>query len=198
VSLVRTQRYDAVAGIPGGNLKFFPTRIATERRSPTVDHPRTDYVQEAAMTSTMSRTRSSEILQARLEGLKAEHRLASAEIVPVGSGDDADRATNVDGHIRLATLENRIAEIEEELAYPPTLSPADGIGATLGDTVVIDLGDGPETFLLGTVNLASNDVQLITPASPLGQALQQARAGSTVTYQPRAGRTFTATLISIN
>jgi transcription elongation factor GreA len=150
------------------------------------------------MTSTISRTRNTEILKDRLASLKADHRQAAAEIVPVGYGDDADRATNVDGHIRLATLEARIIEIEEELAYPEDTAAQSGAGAVLGDTVVLDLGDGPETFLFGTVNHASGDIQLITPASPLGQALLHAQAGDTLTYQPRPGRSASAAIISIN
>src|SRR3954469_17794007 len=118
------------------------------------------------MTATLSPDARSDALTAKLAALQAERDQTLAEIAPVGVGDDADRATNVDGHVRLAMLEQRIAAIETELIelQLPHARPADG-GAAIGDVVTVDLGDGPETYLLGTVDEATDGIDVITPSS---------------------------------
>jgi transcription elongation factor GreA len=110
----------------------------------------------------------------------------------------ADRATNVDGHVRLAMLEERIASVETDLAVLGSSStrPADD-GVTVGDLVTVDFGDGPETFLLGSVDEATDRFDVITPESPLGRALAGARPGSTVFYTAGQNRTLRATVVSV-
>jgi transcription elongation factor GreA len=138
-------------------------------------------------------------LTARLAALRAERDQALAETIPTGVGDMADRATNVDGHVRLAVLEQRIASVEIELAAsyrPSEHSAADG--AAVGDVVTVDFGDGPEAFLLGSLDQADDGVDVITPTSPLGQALQGARVGSTVSYAAGGGRRMYATVVAIS
>jgi transcription elongation factor GreA len=135
------------------------------------------------MAATISAPPRRDVLTARLASLRFERDRVLAETIPAGAGDLADRATNVDGHVRLAMLEQRIAAVETELAEVDQhrTRPASDVIA-VGDIVTLDLGDGPESFLLGSVDEAGDDVDVITPSSPLGQALQGARVGSTVTY----------------
>jgi transcription elongation factor GreA len=150
------------------------------------------------MTATLSPGARQEILTARLAALQAERSETLAEIAPVGVGDDADRATNVDGHVRLAMLEQRIAAVEAELAeseLPQTRVDDGTVG--IGAVVTVDLGDGPETYLLATVDEASEGVDVITPTSPLGKVLQGARVGETLSYKARPGRTLQATLLAV-
>jgi transcription elongation factor GreA len=150
----------------------------------------------------MSRTRSridrSQVLAARLAALQLERKQVLAEIAPVGIGDDADRATNVDGHVRLAMIEERIAAVEAELAEADVRRrrAADGT-VGIGDVVTVDLGDGPETFLLGTVDEAADGLDVITPSSPLGKVLQGASVGATVSYAARPGRALEARVIAV-
>jgi len=73
---------------------------------------------------------------------------------------------------------------------------ADGT-VSVGDVVTVDLGDGPETYLLGSVDEAADGVDVITPSSPLGKVLQGASVGSTLSYAPRAGRSLNATVIAV-
>jgi transcription elongation factor GreA len=153
------------------------------------------------MTSTLTRAKRNDARSSRLAELYVERNQLLAEIVPVGSGDDADRATNVDGHIRLAMLEQRIVELENELASRPAASSkrrrkGDGTVA-VGDLVTVDLGDGPETYLLGSVNEAGQGVDVITPSSPLGRVLQGASVGTTLSYAARPGRQLRAKVISV-
>jgi transcription elongation factor GreA len=156
--------------------------------------------EEKMMSAVLTPDNRHEVLTARLAALRADRHDILAEIAPVGVGDDADRATNVDGHVRLAMLDQRIAAVEAELAETE-LSPArpeveEGTVA-IGKVVTVDLGDGPETYLLGTVEEAGAGVDVITPSSPLGKVLQGARVGATLSYAARPGRTLQATLLSV-
>ena len=150
------------------------------------------------MSSTATRMKRTDILSARLSELQLERKQLLAEVAPVGFGDDADRATNVDGHVRLAMIEQRIAGVEAELAEQDRARrrSADGV-VSLGDVVTVDFGEGPETYLLGSVDEAGAGVDVITPSSPLGKVLQGASVGSTVSYAARPGRSLRATVVAV-
>jgi transcription elongation factor GreA len=64
--------------------------------------------------------------------------------------------------------------------------------------LTLDLGDGPETFLLGSVDEATDSFDVITPNSPLGKALLGARVGSSVSYRTRPGRKLSARIIAVS
>ena len=153
------------------------------------------------MTATVSADDRHDVLSNRLAALYVEREQVLAEIAPTGLGDEADRATNVDGHIRLAMLEQRIVELENELATRPAAPKrrrkGDGVVA-VGDLVTVDLGDGPETYLLGSVNEAGPGVDVVTPSSPLGRVLQGAAVGSTLSYAARPGHELQAKVISVS
>lgn len=146
------------------------------------------------MTSTA--TPHTDLLASRLHDLKAERDAALAETRQEQVGDIADRATNVEASIRLGTLDERIAALELEIDAASRVEHVDGVVA-LGDRVVLDLGDGPESFVVGSVESVAVGVEAVTPTSPLGQALLGASAGTTVTYAPRRGVTLEATIVSV-
>lgn len=134
----------------------------------------------------------------RLTTLREERDRALAEVIPANLGDAADRASNVDAEVRLAMIDQRIAVLEVELdAARRGAQQADDGVVSEGDTVTVDLGDGPETFLVGAVEAAPDGVEVITPRSPLGQALLGARAGDTVTYRTASRRTLHANVLAI-
>ena len=143
-------------------------------------------------TATPSRT---DVLTTRLAALRAERDQVLAESVRESSGDVADRATNVEASIRLAILDERIASLELDIADARTDHHVDGV-VSIGDSVVLDLGDGPESFVVGSVEQAAAGIDTITPTSPLGQAIVGAEVGATVTYAPRAGLKLQATIVS--
>lgn len=149
------------------------------------------------MTATLDAGARRAMLTERLAELHAERAQAQAEIAPQLSGDDADRATNVDGHVRLAMLDERIAAVEAELANNAARKTR---GATdpveVGDVVTVDLGDGPEDYLLGSVEQAGEGVDVITPGSPLGRALVGAAVGSTIEYLAAGRRTLRAEVVA--
>jgi transcription elongation factor GreA len=148
------------------------------------------------MTAALDPTTRHDVLVERLTTLRRERAHALAEIAPQGVGDDADRATNVDAHVRLALLDERIATVELELVKGVERnqrSAGDAVG--VGDVVTVDFGDGPEEYLLGSVEQAGEGVDVITPGSPLGRALVGAAPGSTVEYRTATGRNLSAQVV---
>jgi transcription elongation factor GreA len=95
-------------------------------------------------------------------------------------------------------LEQRIVALENELSERPRIRQrAEDGTVSLGDVVTVDLGDGPETYLLGSVDEAADDIDVITPSSPLGRVLQGAPVGATLSYAARAGRSLKAKVIAV-
>jgi transcription elongation factor GreA len=127
-----------------------------------------------------------ELLSHRLDLLRAERAAALADSLRDTTGDVADRATNVEASIRLQLLDERISLLELEIDQLRRSRPADGV-VSVGDRVRLDLGDGPEEYVVGSVEQVAAGVPTITPGSPLGRAIVGAEVGSTVTYEPRAG-----------
>ena len=148
------------------------------------------------MTAILDPTARRDLLVERLASLLAQRDQVQKEIAPQTVGDDADRATNVDAHVRLAMLAERIATVESELAqgvHRKDRAADDAVD--VGDVVTVDFGDGPEDFLLGSVEEAGEGVDVITPGSPLGRALLGASVGSTVEYRI-AHRTLHAQVVA--
>ncbi|GAB3251198.1 GreA/GreB family elongation factor [Nocardioides dilutus] len=131
---------------------------------------------------------STTLLTDRLHALRAERAEVLAETRLQNNGDVADRATNVEALIRLQLLDERIASVELEIADGLRREHVEGV-VSVGDVVVIDLGQGDETYVVGSVEQAVAGVDTITPGSPLGRAIVGAEVGSTVGYEPRRGVT---------
>lgn len=138
---------------------------------------------------------STTLLTHRLDALRAERADVLAETRLPNTGDIADRATNVEALIRLQLLDERIASIEVEIADSLRRQHVDGV-VSVGDVVTIDLGQGDETYLVGSVEQAAAGVDTITPGSPLGRAIVGAEVGATVSYEPRRGVTMSVTVRS--
>jgi transcription elongation factor GreA len=136
------------------------------------------------------------LLTERLSLLRAEREGLVRDTLLVANGDLADRATNVEATIRLRLLEERIAGLELEIAESRHLHHTDGV-VSIGDVVTVDLGEGDETYLIGSVEQAAAGVDTITPGSPLGRAIVGAAVGATVSYQPRPNVTMSATICSV-
>ncbi len=150
------------------------------------------------MTAVLDNATRHEVLTHRLDALHAQRRQLQAEIAPTMVGDDADRATNVDGHVRLAMLDDRIAAVELARADAARRPEQDRTGVVReGAVVSVDLGDGPETFLFASVEQAAAGDDVITPRSPLGQALAGAAVGATVEYRA-ANRSRQATVVAVD
>jgi transcription elongation factor GreA len=139
-----------------------------------------------------------EPLRTRLAGELAE--LARVErprfLAVLGTTDGwnvADRADRVARENDLAWLDARIAQLQTRLAALD-LEPT-GAHPLHEATVVVDFGDGPETFLVD--EFCSGGLPVITPMSPLGQPLVRAASGQTLTYRTPRG-TATVVLVAIH
>jgi transcription elongation factor GreA len=139
---------------------------------------------------------SIEILRERLAALRAERESVQADSLIVATGDAADRATNVEATIRVQLLDERIDALQTEIEESGRRQHTDGV-VSVGDVVTLDLGDGPEQYLVGSVESAAAGVDVVTPSSPLGRAIVGASVGDTVTYKPRRGVTLPATVVSV-
>jgi transcription elongation factor GreA len=133
------------------------------------------------------------LLTQRLDLLRSERREVLGEALLSANGDLADRATNVEASIRLQLLDERIAGLELEIADCRRQQHVDGI-VSVGDVVTVDLGEGDETYLVGSVEDAAAGIDTITPLSPLGRAIVGAPVGTTVGYEPRPGVPMTVTI----
>jgi transcription elongation factor GreA len=136
------------------------------------------------------------LLTERLSRLRAERAEVFRDSLLVANGDVADRATNVEATIRLGLLDERIAGLEVEIAESRHRRHTDGV-VSIGDVVTVDLGDGDETYVIGSVEQAAAGVDTITPGSPLGRAIVGAEVGATVSYEPRPGVPMSATISSV-
>ncbi len=132
---------------------------------------------------------SLELLTHRLEVLRGERASAATDTLRDETGDVADRATNVEASIRLQLLDQRIALLELQIEDTRRHVHSDGL-VSVGDVVRVDVGDGSEEYVVGSVEQAAAGVPTITPGSPLGRAIVGAEVGSTVTYEPRPGVTL--------
>lgn len=97
-------------------------------------------------------------------------------------------------------MELRIRQLEA------TLLDAEIVQATGSETViagtkvtiVYEGDDEPETYLVGSIEEASGDVDVVSPGSPLGAALLHHRAGDTVAYATPTGVTLRVKIVSID
>jgi transcription elongation factor GreA len=137
---------------------------------------------------------SIDLLTQRLARLRAERDVVLGESLLEPNGDVADRATNVEATIRLQLLDQRIAALELERAESRHRRHTDG-RVSVGDRVTLDFGDGPETYLVGSVEQAVAGVDTVTPASALGRALVGTEVGGTLSYQPQPGVTLTVRVL---
>jgi len=139
-------------------------------------------------------------LTSRLDDRLSQRVEALQESTAIGgTGDAADRAGNVEAIIRLEDLDVRIAGLRAQLSAPAAVDSGDDsvqVGSSVG--VRFAAGEQPETFLIGLLEQSSGDVDVITPASPLGGALLGARAGDSVAYRAASGATLTVELVTVS
>jgi len=135
-------------------------------------------------------------LAAHLAELRGERAQILADIPVIMAGDEADRATNVDGYAHLASLDDRIAAVEADLEAASSTGNTSG-KVSIGSLVGLDFGDGPERFLVASANHGDPDLPVVTPASPLGRALIGAEVGARLTYEPGPGRRAEVTVTEV-
>ena len=148
------------------------------------------------MTSSAASRRTTQ-LAARLAELQAERDRAATELLAPSCGDDADRATNVDAHGRVAAIEERIVAIESAIQDAAAAPRATGV-VSVGSVVGLDFGTGAEKFLLASAGYNDPELEVVTPASPLGRALIGATVGARISYEARPGQRVTVSVTEVS
>lgn len=132
-------------------------------------------------------------LSAELEELRGPGRAAVVEKVSQAR-DEGDLKENGGYHAareELGKLDGRIAQLVEMLKNAQ-------VGETPADDGVVEPGmlvtfrfvgdDETEQFLLGAREMAGDDVQVYSPQSPMGEAINGHKKGETVTYTAPNGK----------
>ena len=163
----------------------------------------------AASTGHTSPEAVEHAIRCRLEDLKAQCAEALANYTPPGScGDAADRCANVELAITIEDLQARITELELMLQAPKSIRQPRRTGRRsrpagtieVGSRVQVSFDDGRscETFVLLPHELALGDDEVVTPNSPLGQALQGAVPGDRVSYRAANRTTLTVDILAVD
>jgi transcription elongation factor GreA len=146
-------------------------------------------------------THAHTLSRAAYERLQAEHHdlttrgrieIAQAierarELGDLSENGDYQAAKDQQGH-----MEGRIRQLEQILENAVIVEEVpDGVAAA--GTVVTILYDGDdddmaETYLIGSIEERHHEFDVISPGSPLGQALVGHQAGETVEYEAPNGR----------
>ncbi|HEX8767329.1 MAG TPA: GreA/GreB family elongation factor [Jatrophihabitans sp.] len=148
-------------------------------------------------------------IRCRLDDLKAQCAEALANYSPPGScGDAADRCANVELAITIEDLQARITELELMLQAPKSIRqprragrksrPAGTIEVGSRVQLSFDGGRSCETFVVLPHELALGDDEVVTPNSPLGQALQGAVPGDRISYRAANRTTITVDIIAVD
>ena len=136
-------------------------------------------------------------LTAELEQLRGPRR---SDIVKKVSDarDEGDLKENAGYHAardELGKLDGRIQQLTEMLRKAEVgETPADDGVVEPGMKVTVSLVglDHEETFLFGAREMAGDDMKVYSPQSPLGQAIDGAKRGDTVTYTLPNGKQIQA------
>ena len=132
-------------------------------------------------------------LQAELEDLTTRGRIEVADKIEraralgdLSENGDYHAAKDEQGH-----MEGRIRQLESLLVNAEIVDPpAAGVVGPGSIVTVVYEGDdesSAERYLLGHIEERLGDLDVISPESPLGQALVGARAGEWVTYEAPNG-----------
>jgi transcription elongation factor GreA len=106
---------------------------------------------------------------------------------------DYDAAKNEQGH-----NEARVRQLEEILRTAEVVAGQSGDVVAPGTIVEVKMDDDDDTmsYLVGSIEERSDEFEVLSTSSPLGQALLDHRPGETVSYTgPR--RTFAVEIVSV-
>jgi len=130
-------------------------------------------------------------LTAELEHLSGPARAEIAERI-AAARDEGDLKENGGYHAareEQAKNEARIRELTEKLRYVAVGSPADDGTVEAGMVVTASVAGNEMTFLLGSREIAgTTDMDVYSPTSPLGAAIDGHQVGDKVSYTAPNGR----------
>jgi transcription elongation factor GreA len=139
-------------------------------------------------------------LKAELEELRGPTRSALVKRVS-DARDEGDLKENAGYHAardELGKLDGRVQQLVDMLERAEVgETPADDGVVEPGMKVTVRLVglDLEETFLFGAREMAGDDIKVYSPQSPLGQAIDGAKRGETVTYTLPNGKDQKAEIV---
>ncbi|MYH76675.1 MAG: transcription elongation factor GreA [Acidimicrobiaceae bacterium] len=135
-------------------------------------------------------------LSAELQELSTRGRIEIADKIEAAR-KLGDLSENGDYHAakeEQAKLEGRIVHLTRILTNAEIIDAGNGSGGGFGVmlgsvvTVLYDGDDEPERFLVGVIEERQDDVVVVSPGSPMGEALLGAAEGDAVEFDSPAGR----------
>jgi transcription elongation factor GreA len=148
--------------------------------------------------------------QAAYDRLKSEHddlttrgRVEIARKIE-SARELGDLSENGDYHAakeEQGKMEGRIRQLASLLENAEIVEAVGGAGAVaLGSIVGIRYAgdDDVERYLIGSIEERHDDLDVISPSSPLGQALLGASAGEDVSFTAPTGSSITVTVVTID
>jgi transcription elongation factor GreA len=135
-----------------------------------------------------------ERLQAELEELTTRGRVEVARMIEAARAL-GDLSENADYHAakdNQGKMESRIRKIQAMLHSAVIVDESVASSETVATGSVVRLryegDDEVERYLVGSIEERREDVPVISPGSPLGQALLGRKAGDTVEYEAPSGK----------
>lgn len=141
-------------------------------------------------------------LRAELEEMKTtgrekmgERLLAARELGDISENSEYESAKQDQAFLegRIARLENLLKRVQVRQAPTDASAVVPGIVVTVRD---VDTPDFEDSYLVAESEERVTGVRVLSPGSPLGQALLGKRVGEQVTYQAPGG-TFTYEVVSL-
>ena len=129
-------------------------------------------------------------LQDELSVLVADRSRLLELVADTEGKDPADQAERTMREFDVEQLDVRIRRLIDRIdaANKPHAETQHDGTVREGEVVVLDFGDGtPERYVVGALAEVDDDVDAVTPTSPLGRALLGAVAGQSVSYRTPAG-----------
>ena len=154
-----------------------------------------------AETHQLSR-KAYERLSAELEDLTTRGRVEIARAIETAR-ELGDLSENGDYHAakdHQGKMEARIRQLQALLEDVEIVESAGSDVVTTGTTVSIrfDGDDDVERYLVGSIEERHDDLEVISPGSPMGKALLGSSPGDTVSYEAPNGSMLKVQIVSID
>ncbi len=165
---------------------------------PSTRTPRTPLTERRVFTMAENETRLSRTaydrLRYELEDLQSRGRVEIAHVIE-RARELGDLSENADYHAAKddqGRMEARIRQLQGILDGAVIIDDEEAAGTdvvTTGSVVTIryEGDDDTERYLVGSIEERHEDLSVISPASPLGQALLGRKRGETVAYEAPSG-----------
>jgi transcription elongation factor GreA len=142
-----------------------------------------------------------ERLKTELDDLTTRGRVEIARKIEAAR-ELGDLSENGDYHAakeEQGKMEGRIRQLSSLVENAEIVEAADGDVVAHGSVVGIryDGDDEVERYLIGSIEERHDDLDIISPSSPLGEALIGASAGQAVSFRAPTGADLTVTVVSV-